>query len=1156
MVTGQQDRADLALLNSMHHVAGAGHLCGDRQGCMKGTRREVLFQLEQWSKDEQDKRVFWLNGLAGTGKSTIAQTFAEMCFADGKLGASFFCSRDFEDRSSLRSIFPTIAFQVAYRYPSFRQELLQVLAENPDIGRESLCSQMEKLIIGPFQVTQAPTLVIIDALDECQDEEPASALLSVLSRYVDDIPLVKFLITGRPELRIRSGFRLESLRPHTEVFELHEVEPVSVDSDIKLFLKTRFIDVAKNRSDCNLGEDWPGPHNIDILCKKAAGFFIFASTVVKFISSHYHPPDERLALIVSLPLDTSHEAKLGIDPLYTQVLGQAFQDVDFHDHQLYSHLKSVVGAVILIFHPLSIKTLSDLLINCGTPTRMTSSLRTLHSLLLVPDNIDNPIRIFHKSFPDFLTDPGRCTDDRFFIDPPVCHNEILLSCLNVMSKRLRRNICSLDDQAALSGINDLPTQRAIHIGDALEYACCFWTKHLAKVSSSSSGVEEACRAISTFFETGFLFWIEVLILMGKLDIGIYALNDIQQWCMLVSFVFLDFQLRPVLISVQIGVPDKWTSCSKHFILENFDTICNSPSKIYDTALALCPSSSWLHDHYATRFPLKVKVVVGLAEWGACTRTVSCIDDHTLTLAYQSNTIATGLHNDINIFDTLTGTQTAVLSGHTGYVRSLVFSSDGTLLVSGSQDETIKLWDVQTGGVVKTFHGHTGTILSVSISVGNTMIASGSADETICLWNIGTRECHVKKEHNGVRTVSFSPTNPQLLLSASRDGTVQKWNTDGHQIGSPIPGSHVAFSQDGTQFVSCKGSAVTIWNTDSGEAVAEFHLAQAEFSYCCFSPDGKLIACASVHTIYLWDITGPVPHLIKTLVGHTDQITSLIFPSLTLISASEDESVKFWEIGASSVNPAAPHTESTPLTSAPIRAVSLQAKDGLAFSVDSAGVVRIWDILTGLCKESFETQAKDIEIGDIQLIGGRLVIVGCKESPSQGWMVYVWDAKKSELQTMDGPEYPPRGLRISGDGSRVFCMDDWDLQAWSIQTGVSGGMASIQQGYPYHLDPLWIDGSKVIVRCGRSLTLGWDFGIPGSTPLRISPTSSDRPHLDFIGITSDETAGKIGIEDRATGNMVFQLTGKTPTAVQWDGCYLIAGYDTGEVLILDFSTMLP
>jgi len=160
----------------MDHTTGAGYLSGNRQGCLRGTRKDVLWQIERWLTDDQDQRVFWLNGLAGTGKSTIAQTFAETSFSDGKLGASFFCSRDFEDRSNIQAIFPTLAFQLAYRFPQFRKELLPVLRANPEIGQESLCSQLEKVIVGPFKVTRVSTLIIIDALDECKDEEPASAI--------------------------------------------------------------------------------------------------------------------------------------------------------------------------------------------------------------------------------------------------------------------------------------------------------------------------------------------------------------------------------------------------------------------------------------------------------------------------------------------------------------------------------------------------------------------------------------------------------------------------------------------------------------------------------------------------------------------------------------------------------------------------------------------------------------------------------------------------------------------------------------------------------------------------------------------------------------------------------------------------------------------
>ena len=257
----------------MDYTANAGHDGGNRRGCLEGTRNGVLRDIENWLASERGQRVFWLNGLAGTGKSTIAQTFADTTFVDGKLGASFFCSRDFEDRSNLQKIFPTLAFQLACHYPHFRKELFRVLKECPNAGQGSLCSQMEKLIVGPFKVTQIPTLIIVDALDECKDNEPASTILSILSRYVDRIPDVKFFITGRPEPRIRSGFRLESLVPITEVLKLHEVKPEAVDRDIGLFFKTQLANLARDRSDFDLTEDWPSPSDVKILhqenCKTA-----------------------------------------------------------------------------------------------------------------------------------------------------------------------------------------------------------------------------------------------------------------------------------------------------------------------------------------------------------------------------------------------------------------------------------------------------------------------------------------------------------------------------------------------------------------------------------------------------------------------------------------------------------------------------------------------------------------------------------------------------------------------------------------------------------------------------------------------------------------------------------------------------------------------
>ena len=522
---------DRILLNGMRHTPDAGHRSGNRQGCLRGTRKDVLREIETWLTSERDQRVFWLNGLAGTGKSTIAQTFAETTFADGKLGASFFCSRDFANRSNLQMIFPTLAFQLAYRYPLFREGLLQVLKAIPDVGQESLCSQMEKLIVGPLKATRIATLIIIDALDECKDQEPASAILSMLSRCMDEVPEVKFFLTGRPEPRIRSGFRLKSLRPITEVLRLHDVERSSVDSDIKIFFRTQLADITKTRSDCDFTEDWPNSSDINLLCEKAAGFFIYASTVIKFVASENRTLTEQLDRIILLPQSTAHEGRSGVDLLYTQVLEQVVGGVDADAEEIHSRLRTVVGAVLLVFNPLSVGALSDLLRMSSIPT----TLRTLHSLLLVPDpeKTEDPIRPFHKSFPDFLTDPKRCGDKWFFVEPAVYHTEILLSCLNLMRERLK-NICNLDDCAILSEVRDLSARRKDHIGGALEYACSFWTKHLLEIPGGSPHVEEVKKAIDGFFMTHFLDWIEVLALIGNLGAGVYAINDVEQWYTLVS----------------------------------------------------------------------------------------------------------------------------------------------------------------------------------------------------------------------------------------------------------------------------------------------------------------------------------------------------------------------------------------------------------------------------------------------------------------------------------------------------------------------------------------------------------------------------------------------------------------------------------------------
>jgi len=594
---------------------------------------------------------------------------------------------------------------------------------------------------------------------------------------------------------------------------------------------------------------------------------------------------------------------------------------------------------------------------------------------------------------------------------------------------------------------------------------------------------------------------------------------------------------------------------QRFILDCFDTIYDSPSHIYHSALPLSPSSSWFQKYYNSELSKEAKVVTGLpATWGTCFRTVS---SHTLVirLAWWGNIIvASSESGKIIILDAVTGTNVSVLSGHTDWVVSFTFSLDGALLVSGSSDYTIKLWDIQTGGVIRTFSGHTNSVCSVSISLDCTTIASGSLDKTIWLWDVGTGECHhiIEGHSSPVKSVSFSK-HSQILISSSDNYTVRWWGVDGHQIQQAEGGPEVAFSSDGTHFVSFGEEGARVQNSDSGVIVAELPVTNGQVLSCCFSPDGRTVACAAGSTIYLWDINGSVPYLIETFVGHTSIIYSLAFSSpSTLISASHDRSVKFWQISASLTDPVVAHPESTPLALASIRSVSLHPEDGIAILSDSAGVVRVLDILTGIWKASFQTPCTgDNRLRDTQLIDGRVILVWLI-----GQKVNVWDATNDQLlKRIHVPSmWGPTDLKISGDRSKIFYLGLYTIYAWSVWTGEAVGEVRLGSS---KWKGLTVHGTKVWAHSEVSPTQGWDFGILGSSPVQLLNTSLDTPCLDFVDGTKTQNIGPSRVEDTATGKVVFYLPEKyrKPSVSQWDGRYLIAAYES-EVLVLDFLDVIP
>ena len=442
-------------------------------------------------------------------------------FAEGRLGASFFCSRDFEDRSDLKFIFPTLAVQLAHAYAEFRSILVPLVQLDPGILRESLYGQMNKLIVQPLVKSGISTVIVIDALDECKDREPSSAILSVLRQSVTKIPKVRFFVTGRPEPHIRDGFQLLLLAEATDVFVLHEVEPSRVNNDVRLFFRQNLSDLKRRR---HVLGDWPTEGQLDLLCERSAGLFVHATATIKFIDQKNTNPRKRLdrllqSLESSLEGKTEFRENMTLDLLYMSILQDAFGTSDPEDGP---DVRTVLGAVVLATNPLSPSTIAALL---GFETEDVSPfLSSAHSLLFLHEDLDRPVRPFHKSFPDFIVDPDRCTNPRFHVCPSDQHSKLLVGCLVLMNQKLEQNMCQLPDGVINSEVDNLKERAEQRIDKALEYACRSWHKHLV-----GKMLARTVEILHQFLTKKFLFWLEVLSVIGAAREAVDGLEAIAKW---------------------------------------------------------------------------------------------------------------------------------------------------------------------------------------------------------------------------------------------------------------------------------------------------------------------------------------------------------------------------------------------------------------------------------------------------------------------------------------------------------------------------------------------------------------------------------------------------------------------------------------------------
>mgnify|MGYP001222990039 CR=1 FL=1 len=486
--------------------------------CLPGTRNELLHKIEQWGESPSGKCIFWLNGMAGTGKTTIARTVARRFKEKRTLAASFFFKRGEEDRGSAKRLFSTLAKQLAASIPQLIPSIRKAVDDDPDISEKAPREQFDKLILQPLleiQCNDTCKVVVIDALDECEGENEVEAILGMLPQVKESNSVqLRFFLTSRPEWPIRSGFRSKSVLDNHQDIILHKISEEVIRHDISLYFNHKFSELRDKHS---LPPDWPGNEAVEALVERAVPLFISAATLFRFISDPRWNPRRRLDTI--LADQTVYTSKM--DGTYMPVLNQLLNGQDeTESRELIHEFKRIVGVIILLFSPLSIKALAHLL--DVAMDHISCRLTFLHSVLYVPDDFDTPVRMLHLSLRDFLLDPKKKDANPFWIDEKDIHGFIFARCLDVMQGSLKKNVCGLKSYGTLcSDIDDEDVNK--HLTPEVQYACRYWATHFTRIQNPVTGLDKTLL----FLERHFLHWVEAMSVLGCMSEVVRIIDMLQ-----------------------------------------------------------------------------------------------------------------------------------------------------------------------------------------------------------------------------------------------------------------------------------------------------------------------------------------------------------------------------------------------------------------------------------------------------------------------------------------------------------------------------------------------------------------------------------------------------------------------------------------------------
>ncbi|KAG8785016.1 hypothetical protein FRC12_018076 [Ceratobasidium sp. 428] len=1139
------EQATEVRLKSLPHSPAAKYNSAEsfdlRGQCTQNTRVRVLESLYEWACNDMSQKIYWLNGMAGTGKTTIAYSFCEQLELSRMLAASFFCSRQLPACRDVNQIVPTVSYQLSRFSRPFRSAISRVLEEDPDVNNQPLLDQLKSLILRPFgqEKNTLPTdlVVVIDALDECENKDGVDQILSTLLSCAQELP-VKFFVASRPDAKILDRMRGQHGENASTELRLHELDRPTVQEDIKTYL------TMKLKSHMNLSVA-----NLDVLAKQSGVLFIYASTVTRYLESdNFSRADGRLKEILSASKDTSDNSQKHINSLYSAILKGAF-DNSHLTRQDWDEMRLVLDTVVCSKEPLSIDTMASLL-GFGAKN-VRAALRPLFSVLHLSDT-DQIITTLHESFPDYLLDKTR--SEVFCCDATKHNAQLARLCfeqIKVPSPPF--NICNLESAYVLDkDVQDLPARVEKAISRQLLYACRYWIAHYLLAEQS----RDLANMLREFASERFLIWIEVMNLSGCLHEGIKALYDMRKWSMSADYV--DEGMRRFLQDM----------CDFATSFSSTPAALSTPH-LYVSTLTFWRDQTPIAKHYGRqRIRLITEQSTAISRRRPAALAVLYEEQAICYVAYSpdgayilSCLISRGT---IRIWDAHTGQPVGQpLEGHTERVNSAAYSPDGAYIVSGSDDYTIRIWDAQTNRPVgQPLKGHDGSVNSVAYSPDGAYIVSGSEDMTIRIWDAhnGRLVRQLSKKHTKpIQSVAYSPDDT-YILSGSDDGVVCIWDAHtGQLVKQPFKDSpagsfySVLYSPDGAYAVCDFGYIRDIHTVQE----VRWPRLERDVKSVAHSPDGaRLIFGDYDNIIRIWDTHTSQP-VGQPLEGHTDIVNSIVYSpdSAYILSGSYDHTIRIWDAhtGQSVGQSSEGHTGF-------VNSVAYSPDGAYIVSGSEDMTIRIWDAHNGhLVRRLSKKHTKPVQCVAYSP-DGTYIASGSEDSTLRIWNAHTGQPVGSPIfASVSSLAYSPDGACIIS-GSR-----DGTIHIWDTHTGQSVGQPL--KGHAANVNSVAYSPDGAYIASGSLDGTIRIWGVQTRQPVG-RPLKGHTSYVNSVAYSPDGTYISSGSDDKTiriwnahTGQSVgAPLKGHTSfvnsVAYSPDGACVASGSFDGTIRIWDAQTGRP